>query len=70
MIKKSLRIIEREDFDTRFIYEENNKVGIIIVQRISGEDNLQIIKFWGNDRLKTFEQFKDACTCWIDQNIA
>ena len=70
MIPKLKRVIEKEQFGTYFVYNEINKVGSISVRRMGGRELLQTIKFWGNDRLKTFEEFSDACTTWCDQNVA
>lgn len=76
MISKLKRIITRPQFDVEFTYSEGyayqkkEKEGRISVTRLSGGDTLQIIKFWGGDRLKTFEEFDDVCTCWCDRNAA
>lgn len=70
MIRKKDRIIEKPQFDVMFVYNECNKRGWVTVKRLSGGDTLQTISFWGGDRLKTLEQFKDVCTCWCDRNIA
>ena len=70
MISKNKRVIEKPQFDVVFTYGERNKVGHIIVSRLSGGDILQTIKFWDKDRLKTFEQFNDACVIWCDNNAA
>jgi len=70
MISKLKRTITRPQFDVKFTYGEKNKEGYIIVSRLSGKDILQTIKFWGEDRLKTFAEFDDACITWCDQNAA
>lgn len=69
-ITKKNNIIQKPQFDVEFEYLECNGEGKIIVRRLSGKDILQTINFWGGDRLKTFEQFNDACVCWCDRNAA
>jgi len=70
MISKNKRVIEKPEFGTFFVYNGNTKKGIVEVRRIGEGDLLQTIKFWGGDGLKTYEEFKDVCTTWIDQNLA
>jgi len=70
MISKDKKIIETPEFDVKFSYGEKDKEGYIIVSRLSGGDILQTIKFWENDRLTTFEQFRNSCSVWCDENIA
>jgi len=70
MISKNKRVIERESFGTFFVYKGTTKKGIVEVRRMGDKELLQTIKFWDGDGLKTYEEFKDVCTTWIDQNIA
>lgn len=70
MISKNKRVIEKKEFGTFFVYKGTTKKGIVEVRRIGDRELLQTIKFWDGDGLKNYEEFKDVCTTWIDQNIA
>jgi len=70
MIPKSKRVIEKPGFGTYFVYKGTTKEGLIEVRRMGQGDLLQVIKFFGGDGLKTYDEFRDVCTTWIDQNVA
>lgn len=66
------RITKKNDtikkFGTTFKYYEINGTGHISV--IFNEEVINTINFWDGDRLKNFEDFEDAITCWCDKHIA
>ncbi len=70
MITKKNSIVKKPEFGVQFEYQEQNKKGLVYVRRLSSKDILQVIGFWGDDRLINKEQFNDVCTTWCDQNIA